>query len=71
MKQCIGVTVWKAQGMTITTKLGYNLGTTEPEAGLTYVALSRMTEIANLYIDAGCSFGPIDNNDTKEFEIAS
>ena len=50
-----GLTVWKAQGMTISTKLGYELGNTEPEAGLTYVALSRMTEIQNLYIGRGCT----------------
>ncbi len=49
-----GLTVWKAQ-MAITTKLGYELGTKEPEAGLTYVALSRMTNIENLFIGGGCS----------------
>ena len=41
--------------MTITTKLGYELGNTEPEAGLTYVALSRMTNIENLFIGGGCT----------------
>lgn len=64
-----GLTVWKAQGMTITTKLGYNLGTTEPEAGLTYVALSRMTEIANLYIDAGCSLARLTTTIQKNLKL--
>ena len=50
-----GLTVWKSQGMTIKSPLAYDLGKSEPEAGLTYVACSRMTNVNNLYIDKGCS----------------
>jgi hypothetical protein len=50
-----GLTVWKAQGMTISTKLRYDLGKSEPEAGITYVALSRVTDINNICIGNGCT----------------
>ena len=64
-----GLTVWKAQGMTITTKLGYDLGTTEPEAGLTYVALSRMTDISNLYIGGGCTLARMTTTIQKNVKL--
>jgi ATP-dependent DNA helicase PIF1 len=50
-----GLTPWKAQGMTIHTTLAFILGTLEAEAGLTYVGISRMTDILNLFIGQGCS----------------
>ncbi len=64
-----GLTVWKSQGMTIMTKLGYDLGLTEPEAGLTYVALSRMTEIELLFINAGCSLARMTTTIQKNLKL--
>ena len=65
-----GLTVWKSQGMTINTILSYNLGDKEPEAGLTYVALSRMTDVNNLYIDKGCSLERLTTTIAKNKKMA-
>jgi hypothetical protein len=42
--------------MTIRSALAFILGTREADAGLTYVSISRMTDILNLFIGQGCSF---------------
>jgi len=39
-------TVWKAQGQTMRGKIVVHLGSTEVEDGLTYVAMSRATDIS-------------------------
>ena len=49
------LTVWKSQGMTITGLIALSLGEKEKEHGLTFVALSRATDINNVFLGAGCS----------------
>ena len=50
LKLCWAWTIWKAQGMTIPTKVVVSLTDKEKEHGLTYVALSRVTRFTNLGI---------------------
>ena len=50
LKLCWAWTIWKAQGMTIPTKVVVSLTDKEREHGLTYVALSRVTKFSNLGI---------------------
>lgn len=49
------LTVWKSQGMTIQGLVAVSLGDCEKEHGLTFVALSRSTDIDNVFLGAGCS----------------
>jgi ATP-dependent DNA helicase PIF1 len=49
------LTVWKSQGMTITGLVALSLGDAEKEHGLTFVALSRATDMCNVFLGAGCS----------------
>ena len=44
-------TIWKFQGQTVRSKLVVNLSNNERELGLTYVALSRLTDLRNLGIE--------------------
>jgi hypothetical protein len=50
------LTVWKCQGLTIKGLVAVELGDSEKEHGLTFVALSRATEMTNVYLVNGCSF---------------
>jgi hypothetical protein len=49
------LTVWKSQGMTIKGLVKFLLGENEKEHGLTYVAMSRVLECAQIDIGPGCS----------------
>jgi hypothetical protein len=50
------LTVWKCQGLTIKGLVAVSLGESEKEHGLTFVALSRATDIKNVYLGNGASF---------------
>jgi ATP-dependent exoDNAse (exonuclease V) alpha subunit len=50
------LTVWKCQGLTIKGLVAVSLGESEKEHGLTFVALSRATDIINVYLGNGASF---------------
>jgi hypothetical protein len=49
-------TVWKTQGQTLQDKVVCELGTREPEAGITYTAFSRVTKLVNFGIIGGLTF---------------
>ena len=49
------LTVWKCQGLTIKGLVAVSLGDSEKEHGLSFVALSRATDIKNVYLGNGCS----------------
>ena len=49
-------TIWKAQGQTIKGKVVMNLGKTERECGLSYVAFSRATRLRDVGIVGGFTF---------------
>jgi ATP-dependent exoDNAse (exonuclease V) alpha subunit len=50
-----GLTVWKSQGLTIRGLVAVSLGESEKEHGISYVALSRATDISNVYLGHGFS----------------
>lgn len=47
--------MWKSQGLTIDGLLAFQLGETEKEHGVTFVGLSRSTNIKNVSVCGGCS----------------
>jgi hypothetical protein len=47
------LTIWKAQGQTITSKIVLNLGKDEQEHGLTYTGFSRATRFSDVGIFDG------------------
>jgi hypothetical protein len=49
------LTVWKSQGMTIPGHVAVSLGDCEKEHGLTFVALSRSTDVNDVFLGPGCS----------------
>ena len=49
------LTLWKSQGLTIDGLLSFQLGDTEKEHGITFVGLSRSTNINNVSLCGGCS----------------
>jgi hypothetical protein len=55
--------------MTIREKVAYDLGKSEKEAGLTYVALSRITDVNNLLINNGCSFDRLTSTISKNKKL--
>ena len=46
-------TVWKSQGQTLKDKVVCELGSKEPEAGITYTAFSRVTKMVNFGVIGG------------------
>jgi len=68
-----GLTVWKAQGMTVPngTKLYAVLGDKERSAGLTYVALSRNENMQDLCIGNGLSFDRISSDISNSVALQS
>jgi ATP-dependent exoDNAse (exonuclease V) alpha subunit len=50
------LTVWKSQEMTIPGLLAILLGDVEKVRGLTFVALSRSTDVNNVFLGPGCPF---------------
>ena len=63
------LTVWKSQGMTITGLVALSLGDAEKEHGLTFVALSRSTDINNVFLGAGCSLERITTKISSGFKL--
>jgi hypothetical protein len=51
-----GWTVWKAQGQTMKGQVIAELGDREPDAGITYVAFSRVTKMENFGIIGGLTY---------------
>ena len=49
------LTVWKSQGLTIEGLLAFQLGESEKEHGISFVGLSRSTNIDNVSLCGGCS----------------
>ena len=48
------LTIWKCQGLTIKGLVALQLGESEKEHGLTFVGLSRATDINNIFLGNGC-----------------
>ena len=63
------LTVWKSQGMTIRGLVSVSLGDSEKEHGLTFVALSRATDINNVFLGAGCSLERITTKISSGFKL--
>ena len=53
MKLCWALTIWKAQGQTMRSKIVLHLGSKEKDHGLTYTAFSRATRFSNVGIYDG------------------
>jgi hypothetical protein len=63
------LTVWKSQGLTIKGLLAYFLGNEEKEQGLSYVALSRILAIEQMFVGQGFSLDRLTTEISKGYKL--